>query len=198
MVASGRKDYLEMINRSDLDLNDSLLNMGSVFNEQKKGFFIETLPARELPYDNLFHNAITFEISLTNVVYYRRVYSVLDLMGDLGGLLGALTPLFFGIVKIFHYRSSYMHITGELFGTSKSSFDVGQYIYKPRNTIQWNCCRVSIFNLKLRMPGWCCCCKLSKQERLFEKSYRTVEKEVNITYIMRQIRALKQITQTNS
>ena len=105
-----------MVNRSDLDLNDSLVNMGGLFKEQKKGFFIESLPARELPYLNLFHNSITFEISLTNTVYYRRVYSVMDLLGDLGGLLGALMPISFVIVKIFHYRSSYMHITGEMFG----------------------------------------------------------------------------------
>ena len=87
--------------------------------EELKGFFIEHLPARELPYRNLFQNSITFEISQTQTVFYRRIFSILDMMGNLGGLYGALVPLCLSIVRIFHYRSSYMHIAGEVFGIAR-------------------------------------------------------------------------------
>lgn len=83
-----------MIHRSEATVNDSLFNIGQLLTEKEHGFFISAQPSRELPYKNLFHNAITFEVTLTNTMYVRRVYNFLELVGDLGGLFGAVWPLF--------------------------------------------------------------------------------------------------------
>ena len=71
-------------------------------------------------------NAITFELSLDRTVLKRRVYGWLDLLGELGGLFGALSPLCLGLVRVFHYRSVYMYVTKEMFGSADSKLDLGK------------------------------------------------------------------------
>lgn len=60
-----------------------------------------------MPYDNDMHNAVTIEINLDHKVYFRVVYSLLDFLADVGGLLGAIKPLFLGYVVIMNYYSGY-------------------------------------------------------------------------------------------
>ena len=109
----------------------------------------------------------------------------MDVLGALGGLFGAIVPVFMLIVRTFHYRGEYMYLIGEIFGTAQSDTEVGKFIRKPRNTIQWNCCRVTFFNLKIRRIFRCCQMRLSRQDRLFAKSYNLVEKQCTVTNIMR-------------
>ena len=54
-------------------------------------------------------------------MFYRRVYSILDLLRDIGGLFSAIAPLCFAVTMSFHYRSQYMFIMKDLFvdGTVK-------------------------------------------------------------------------------
>ena len=60
-----------------------------------------------MPYVNSFSNAITYEMSLNNKVYARRVYSSLDFVSDLGGLFGALRPLSILFITVINYYSMY-------------------------------------------------------------------------------------------
>ena len=66
-------------------------------------------------YKNKFQNAVTYEMSLDKKIYIREVYTLLDLMGDLGGLFGALTPLFAAIVKLCQYEGAYQFIMHDMF-----------------------------------------------------------------------------------
>ena len=60
-----RIDYVRMITRKDMKLNDDwFANIGDVFVEEEIGFLAERNPSRELPYQNLFRNSITYELSL--------------------------------------------------------------------------------------------------------------------------------------
>ena len=68
-----------------------------------------------MPYDNSFQNAITFEMSLTNKIYWRRVYSTLDLGSDIGGLFGLISPISLSIIAVCNYFSSYQFIMSNLF-----------------------------------------------------------------------------------
>jgi len=61
--------------------------------DQEQAFFVEQDASRLLPYDNLMMNAVTYEMSLDQRVFIREVFTFLDLLGDLGGLFGALTPI---------------------------------------------------------------------------------------------------------
>lgn len=73
-----------MIFRSDLVLNDSILSIG---HQNDRGFFSKISGDRVLPYKNMFHNALTYEISLTQIVYHRQVYSWIDLLSAVGGII---------------------------------------------------------------------------------------------------------------
>ena len=82
-------------------LSDSIFAVGGLMTELKKAFFVESEVNRNLGYNNSFQNSITFEMSQTKRVFVRKVYTVLDIMGDLGGLSGALFSIFASIIGIF-------------------------------------------------------------------------------------------------
>ena len=105
-----RIDYVKTLSRTDMQIDDSALNIGSLKTESDTGFYFDRIPSRELNYENSIHNSITYELSLDKLVYYRRVYSVLDLLGDMGGLLSALGLLCQFLVNVSQYRGSYMFL----------------------------------------------------------------------------------------
>ena len=90
---TNRLDYVRMITRTEMNIDDSLLNLGSLGTKYDKGYYIDKLPTRELPYTNNFHNAITYELNRDKVIYLRRVYSFFDLLRDIGGLFSAIFSL---------------------------------------------------------------------------------------------------------
>ena len=45
----------------------------------------------------------------------RKVYTIMDLMGDVGGLQGSLFTLFGALVMIFQYKAAYNHVAHETY-----------------------------------------------------------------------------------
>jgi len=88
-------------------LNDNFAHVGNILVENLKGFKTQKMPNRELPYPNRMWNAITYELSQDQIKYYRNVYSFLDLMSDVGGLYGSISPICVTMVFFLQYRSSY-------------------------------------------------------------------------------------------
>lgn len=109
-----RTDTVIIMQRLDINMNDYRFNVGSLFNDKVVGFENYQAPSRILPYNNLFMNAITFEMSLSQIEYKRTVYSFLDFLSDLGGLFGILVPLCTVIVTIFQYRGSYLRLMKDM------------------------------------------------------------------------------------
>lgn len=91
-------------------MNDYRVNVGTMLVDDVMGFDKFVAPSRILPYKNLMHNSITYEMSLSRVEYTRTVYSTLDFLRDIGGLFAALGPLFGVIVTIFQYRGIYLRL----------------------------------------------------------------------------------------
>ena len=75
--------------------------MGDLSTDYEKGFDLETVFLRNIPYNNLFWNTITYEMNQTRIEYTRIVYGFFDFLGELGGLFGAIQPLFALLVAIF-------------------------------------------------------------------------------------------------
>lgn len=73
------------------------------------------MPTRLMPYRNQMQNAITFEMNLNKKKYFRRVYSFLDFLSDVGGLFGATRPIILAILTVFNFYASYQFIMHELF-----------------------------------------------------------------------------------
>lgn len=78
------------------------------------GFEAEVTSSRILPYKTQMWNSITYELSQTRHEYTRTVYSMLDFLGDIGGLFSALGPLCGVIVTAFQYRGSYMYLASTM------------------------------------------------------------------------------------
>ena len=166
---------------------------------------------RVMPYKNQFHSAITYELSSTNIKYYRQVYSFLDWLGNIGGLYGAVSTIFGSIVFIFQFSGTNMFLMTEMFSSNASTTKEMPYdsslkqkdARRPkklrdqnfRNNVQWNCCRVLVSNIQRMCPRKCLCCCLRMKHRdwIFTEGYRSLEKEIHVTYFLKQIRVLKGI-----
>ena len=53
-------------------------------------------------------------MSQTRVEYKRFVYSLIDFLGEIGGLFGAIMPLFTLLVTIFQFRGTFMNLTSAM------------------------------------------------------------------------------------
>ena len=84
------------------------------------------MPMRTLPYTNYMQNSVTFEMNMTKKIYLRSVYSSLDFVSDIGGLFGALMPLFKVILMILNFYASYQFIMHDLFTSRQSNNEEGE------------------------------------------------------------------------
>ena len=109
-----RSDVVKMITRAKINLNDYQANVGNLLIDNTEGFSSEISGNRILPYQNSMWNAITFELSRTRIEYTRTVYSTLDFLGDIGGLFGALGPMFFIGVKVLQFKGLYMFLMSDM------------------------------------------------------------------------------------
>ena len=71
-----------------------------------------------MPYLNDFHNAVTYELSPTNQIFYRTVYNFFDWLTDIGGLYGAIFAICYGFVKVCQFQGHYMFLMTEMFATT--------------------------------------------------------------------------------
>ena len=119
-----RTEYVNTVNRSKMDLNDSVFNIGGILSEEFLGFTERKSFMRELSYRNKIHNAVTFEMSHDLKHYYRRVYSFLDFFADIGGLFGSLGPACVGLITAFHFHAPYQILMAHLFKNSGENENV--------------------------------------------------------------------------
>ena len=57
---------------------------------------------------------ITYEIHQTRIEYKRFVYSFFDFLGEIGGLFGAIMPIFTLFVTILTFRGTFMNLTSAM------------------------------------------------------------------------------------
>ena len=131
-------------------------------------------------------NAVTYEMSLDGRVFIREVYTFLDLLGDIGGLFGALTPLCVFLVSVCQYQSSYQFVMADMFTdrtdneveidqnragedlkNEKGKGTVPRFMagaktggrVQRKNDIQWNSLRSILINIQAKVPQkWLCRC----------------------------------------
>ena len=91
------------------------MRIGNYFEQTEDGFMNAKLPTRGIPYDNTFHNAITYEVSTTQKRYFRSVYSILDFFSQIGGLLSLFASFCLLIITCLNYFGSFQFLMGESF-----------------------------------------------------------------------------------
>ena len=84
------------------DSEESLLGLGLIPNNQMTWFdFVSRLPdVRDLPDQNYFFS-VEFRLNRDVIEHKRSIYTFLDLIGDIGGLLDGLTAIGGFLMSIF-------------------------------------------------------------------------------------------------
>ena len=85
---------------SDLNLNDKIIDIG-VRTDSHRIFATEGKTFKPWDFPDNVQVSITYELSRDLDKVNRKVYSILDYLGDIGGLAGALVSLFSAAVMIF-------------------------------------------------------------------------------------------------
>ena len=158
-----RLEYINMVQRSELEMMDVVYGIGGLFADSALGFVLEESPRRFMTYERPFQNAITFEISRNRDIYHRDVYTILDLLSEVGGFFGAIAPFCHGLVHMFQYDGVHTFVMSALFFSgnpfskqnderknmekSKDPFSQSMRSDTMRY-IQWNCCRMLSINFK--------------------------------------------------
>lgn len=149
-----------------------------------------------MPYNNTFHNAVSFELNPNRVVYYRRVFSLLNWLAEIGGLIGVSKSVCLFIVATLHYRGVYQFLMADLFvksSSSKESLAAGNMSQRTRlnyrNNVQWRTCKVLCFNIKFYKQ--ILSCLRSKPRIKTHTTYNQLLREISITHLLRELRILK-------
>ena len=156
-------------------------------------------PTRFLPYNNTFHNAVTYELSNANVTLTRSVYGILDWLRDIGGLWGALYAICVGLVAIIHFQGTNMFLMTEMFSVPQTDRESNPKEVEDkrrqetmrgiqsRNNVQWNCCRIIITNIYMILPKscHCLCFRPERRDRIFIRGFKSLEKEIHVVYVLK-------------
>lgn len=97
-----REEIVYQISLSTLELQDKIWQWGGWTKEDIKSIFrIDQSVTRPYEFPDNVHTQITYELNLDMKVIDRQVYSVLDWLGDIGGLVEAL--FFIGQIALFSF-----------------------------------------------------------------------------------------------
>ena len=88
---------------TQLELADDI-STSSFTEDETKIFSVIQGGTRLYDYPDDLQLAISIELNLNMLIIRRRVYGILDLLGDIGGLAGSLYSLFFALILIFQYK----------------------------------------------------------------------------------------------
>ena len=122
MSGKQRIEYINVIERQQFNLNDSILNLGELTLKSQTGFINTQVPNRVLNFQNNMLNAVTFELSLSLDVYERQVFSLLDILSDIGGLYGSLKVIFYIVITFFQWNGHHMYLMKDMFNAEEKSF----------------------------------------------------------------------------
>ena len=58
---------------------------------------------------------IAYEFNRDLNMFRRKVYGLLDFLGDIGGLAGSLSSIFAGLIIFFRYKAAINYVSNRLF-----------------------------------------------------------------------------------
>ena len=115
-----REDVVFKVDISDLQLQDKIWQWGTWTVQIVENIFsVLQVGMRPYEFPNNVHVSVTFELNLNLRVIERQVYSVLDWLGDIGGLGEAAFFLGTMFLAIFHYGKFDSMMIRELFQVKK-------------------------------------------------------------------------------
>ena len=126
-------------------------------------FTIKKLPARSYEKFENVQMSISFEMNLDKLVIVRKCYGFLDLLSDLGGMIGILMSSFAIAVKIINYNNFDNYMTSRLFKVAKAEAKTTKYknYFEISNFIDYTKYHnfLEYFISKLPCKKRYCCCR---------------------------------------
>ena len=102
ITSKTRGEFVNKIQMTNLELYDSI-TLGELYPQEEDIFRIVSHDSRPWEFDDAVHVQVTFEVSLDRIKIQRFVFSLLDCLGDVGGLLEILGVCFTLIYMLYHY-----------------------------------------------------------------------------------------------
>ena len=116
MNANARSDFVIIYSRQTIEAYDDPIRFGIEDPTIHEGFEWKRGSDRVIPYlENKFRNIITYEVSTAAKRYYRSVYSLSDLISEVGGFVASISGICAFLVAIVHYFGSYWFVMNDIF-----------------------------------------------------------------------------------
>ena len=154
--------------------------------------------AELLPYervDNIWMS-ITIEMDTGLMTYSRVVYTLFDLLSDIGGLSGILISFFLMIVTAWNHNKFDNMLVSRLFKIKRRDKGADE-----AETISNSCMPNCTDWILSFFPDCCICCKRARREVAMQKARDKLAGETNIIEIVRAWRymeiALRQLIPAN-
>ena len=135
---------------------------------------------------------LSFEVSRHKHFISRENFTVLDLLGEIGGLQGFLISLCQFVLYFINYQHFDQFMASKLFKIQKPKDDDMKKTYFERSTyfkpLKYRNLRSCIMDT---LPNWLKCCKETRQERAIKRAITKLDKEIDIIEMIKQRRFFK-------
>lgn len=161
----------------------TLTNLDDLFTVRK----YDVIPF-EMP--DKFWVSVTFEMDLNVTHIERKLYTVFDMLSDVGGLLGILTSIAVLLNAIWNYQAFDNFMVSRLFKIKKprEEIDEATDFYSQSEYIKLSMAPNLLNWLLTFVPKPCFCCTSSRKERALQMARDKLDKEVNIIEIVKSWR----------
>ena len=161
----------------------TLTNLDDLFTVRK----YDVIPF-EMP--DKFWVSVTFEMDLNVTHIERKLYTVFDMLSDVGGLLGILTSIAVLLNAIWNYQAFDNFMVSRLFKIKKPKEEIDEFtdFYSQSEYIKLSVAPNLLKWLLTFVPKPCLCCTPSRKERALQMARHKLDKEVNIIEIVKSWR----------
>ena len=119
--STSREEIVNEITIEELQLQNSPFQFSDLTEVETELFSIKKVGTRPYEFDDKIHHSISYEMNLDLLATDRELYSILDWIGDLGGLYDGLKLFFVALISFFNYNLYSSYMVAQLFMTQRES-----------------------------------------------------------------------------
>ena len=136
-----------------------------------------------------FIAGIDIENNLDITVLERNVYTILDVLSQVGGLASALVSLVVGIIGLMNYNHLESYMASKVFKIYEDNSD--KHSSSNSQAITFSTWGNITECLTDALPSRLVCCKKTKRQRVIKKARVALSEEMDILELVKSMRFLK-------
>ena len=140
--------------------------------------------------------SFVFEMDSDLIVVQRNIYTILDVLGDIGGFMSIFVSGLSFLIALWNYNNYEYHFLTNFFKKKALKTTANNKVHASVNSIEnfepKHICNIQEYLLYL-MPCLrkLSCCRYNSKQAALEKARQALNKEVNIIEIIKLLRYLK-------